>query len=243
MQFMAILWQDYVLFKARFWSITAGTMVAPVLYLIAFGWGLGSGVQVGGTDYINFVIPGIIALTTMTISFSTIANDINIARTYTKTFEEFMVAPVNMAVYSAAKITAGALRGMYSAFIIILLVIIFQAGLKIDLYFILITIFNCFVFSAFGFTAGLLINSHADMSKFTNFIITPMSFLCGTFFPLDKMPVGIKEIIWVLPLTHTSLALRSSAGDLSARFLHPAVLLFYFAVFLIIGMKVCKRVE
>jgi len=243
MQFMAIIWQDYVLFKARFWSITTGTMIAPVLYLVAFGWGLGGGMQVGGVSYINFVIPGIVALTTMTISFSTNANDINIARIYSKTFEEFMIAPVSMLVYSAAKITSGALRGMYAALIIILLALIFRAGLKIDLYFILVITLNCFVFSAFGFAVGLMIDSHADMAKFTNFIITPMSFLCGTFFPLEKMPAVIKELIWALPLTHTSLALRSPKEDLWARLVHPAVLLAYFVIFLVVGMKVCRKAE
>lgn len=243
MQFKTILWQDYVLFKARFWGTTTGTMIAPILYLVAFGWGLGGGMQVGGTSYINFVIPGIIALTTMTVSFSTIANDINIGRIYTKTFEEFMIAPVSMFVYSAAKITTGALRGIYSAFIIILLVVVFQAGLEIDLYFVLITILNCFVFSAFGFSVGLIIDSHADMSKFSNFIITPMSFLCGTFFPLDKMPMGIKEFIWVLPLTHTSLALRSSGEALFTKLLHPLILVIYFVIFLLVGMRVCKKAE
>jgi ABC-type multidrug transport system permease subunit len=40
-----------------------------------------------------------------------------------------------------------------------------------------------------GFIIGILIKSHADMGKFTSFIITPMAFLCGTFFPLEKMPL------------------------------------------------------
>lgn len=243
MKFMTVLWQDYVLFKARFWSITTGTMIAPVLYLVAFGWGLGSGMMIEGTSYINFVIPGIIALTTMTISFSTVANDINIARIYTKTFEEFMIAPISMVVYSAAKVTAGALRGMYSAFIIILLAVLFRSGLEIGPYFIFITILNCFVFSAFGFSAGLIIDSHADMSKFSNFIITPMSFLCGTFFPLDKMPMLFKGFIWILPLTHTSQALRGAGEGLFIKFLHPAILTLYFIVFFLIGTKICKKAE
>ena len=243
MQFMTILWQEYVLFKEKFWSITTGAMIAPVLYLVAFGWGLGGGMKVGGSAYINFVIPGIIALTTMTVSFSTIAYDINIARTYSKTFEEFMIAPVSMFVFSAAKITAGALRGLYSALIIIALSIIFHAGLHLHLYFISVTILSCFVFSALGFTAGIIIESHGGMAKFSNFIITPMSFLCGTFFPLDKMPYGIKEFIWLLPLTHTSLALRSPDQDIFNMLLHPAILLLYLIIFFAIGVKVCKKAE
>lgn len=243
MQFMTILWQEYVLFKAKFWSITTGTMIAPVLYLIAFGWGLGSGMQVGGSSYIDFVIPGIIALTTMTVSFSTIANDINISRTYTMTFEEFMIAPVSMLVLALGKITAGALRGLYSAFIIILLAMIFRAGLQVDGYLLLLTTLNCLVFSALGFTAGLLIQSHGDMAKFNSFIITPMSFLCGTFFPLDRMPAGIKEFIWLLPLTHTTLALRDRGSDILSAFIHPAVLLLYLLIFLVVGVMICNRAE
>ncbi|PKM48040.1 MAG: multidrug ABC transporter permease [Firmicutes bacterium HGW-Firmicutes-8] len=243
MQFMAILWQEYVLFKGKFWSVTTGSMIGPVLYLIVFGWGLGSGIKVGGGAYIDFVIPGIIALTTMNLSFGTVANDINIARLYSKTFEEFMVSPVSMLVYAAGKITASAFRGLYSAFIIVLLAIVFKAGLKLDFYFIMITLLNCFVFSALGFSVGLIINSHGDMAKFTNFIITPMSFLCGTFFPLDKMPVVLKEFIWILPLTQTSLALRNKGEDMQSMLLHPAILIVYLIIFLIIGVTICKKAE
>lgn len=243
MQFTTILWQEYIIFKRKFWSITTGSMIAPILYLIAFGWGLGSGMKVGGASYISFVIPGIIALSSMTMSFSTIANNINISRIYDKTFEEFMIAPVSMTVYTAAKITAGALRGLYSAIIIIFLSVIFNAGLHIDAYFFLIIVLNCLVFSALGFTAGVVIDSHADMGKFTNFIITPMSFLCGTFFPLDKMPFGLKEFIWFLPLTHTSLGLRSRGEDALNMLLHPVILLLYLVILLAVGVRVCKKAE
>ncbi|WP_418791893.1 ABC transporter permease [Phosphitispora sp. TUW77] len=243
MQFIAILWQEYVIFKQRFWSVTTGTMIAPVLYLIVFGWGLGSGINIGGGSYINFVIPGIIALTTMNLSFSTVANDINVSRLYSKTFEEFMVSPISMLVYAAGKITASALRGIYSALIIILLALVFKAGLKFDFYFIMMIILNCFVFSALGFSIGLMINSHADMSKFMNFIITPMSFLCGTFFPLDKMPVVLKQFIWILPLTQTSLALRNRGEDIVSMLLPPAILTVYLIIFLIIGVRICKKTE
>ncbi len=238
-----ILWQEFVIFKRRFWSTTISAMVSPILYLIAFGWGLGSDMQVQGRSYMNFVIPGIIAMNTMSVSFNNIANSINISRIYHKTFEEFMVAPINMTVYALGKIIAGAFYGAYSAFLITLIVSISGSGLAITPYFIIIALLNCFVFSAGGFLVGLMINSHADMAKFSNFVITPMSFLCGTFFPIDKMPVGIKYFIHILPLTHTSIALRNTGEDITNIFLHTAVLLFYFIVLFIIGAKYCKNVE
>lgn len=243
MAFRSILWQEYILFKRKFWSITTGSMIAPILYLVAFGWGLGGGLRIEGKDYINYIIPGIVAMTTMTVSFSTIGNAINISRLYEKTFEAFMVAPINMWVYAAGKIAAGALRGLYSGFLIILLAFVFQTRVHINTYFILMIIMNCLTFSALGFIAGILIKSHGDMAKFSNFIITPMSFLCGTFFPLEKMPFIIKSFILLLPLTHTSLGLRSSGEDLVSMMIHPLVLLLYFVLASGIGIRLCKRAE
>lgn len=239
----AILWQEFVIFKRKFWTTTIGAMVSPVLYLIAFGWGLGSGMQVEGKSYMNFVIPGIMAMNTMLVSFSNTANSINISRIYYKTFEEYMVAPVNMSIYALGKIIAGAFYGAYSAFLIISIVSIFGSGLVITPYFVMIALLNCFVFSSGGFLAGLMINSHSDMSKFNNFVITPMSFLCGTFFPIEKMPLGLKYFIKMLPLTHTSLGLRSTGEGMFNMLIHAAVLLLYFIILFIAGSRYCKNVE
>lgn len=239
----AIMWQEYIYFKRKFWSITLGSMISPVLYLIAFGWGLGGGMHVGGGNYIDFVIPGIVALTTMTVSFSTIGNSINISRLYEKTFEEFMVAPLNMWVYATGKIIAGALRGLYSGWLIILLAFVFKTEIYVHTYFILIMSLNCLTFSAIGFTAGILIKSHADMAKFSNFIITPMAFLCGTFFPLAKMSFVLKNLIWLLPLTQTSLGLRSRGENIWAMTIHPLILVLYFLTISMIGVRYCKKAE
>lgn len=238
-----ILWQEFIIFKRKFWSTTIGAMVSPILYLIAFGWGLGSNLEMEGTSYMQFVIPGIIALNTMITSFNNTANSINISRLYYKTFEEYMVAPINMRTYAIGKIISGAFYGIYSAMLIVLIVMIFGGGLHITPYFILIAILNCFLFSAGGFIAGLKINSHADMAKFTNFIITPMSFLCGTFFSIEKMPVGIKYFINILPLTHTSQGLRATGEFLEMMVLHFGILAVYFAVLLIMGIRLCKNIE
>ncbi len=241
--FTSILWQEYVLFKRKFWTITLAAMVSPILYLIAFGWGIGGSVTVEGKSYINFIIPGIIALTTMTVSYNNTGNSINISRIFYKTFEAFMMAPITVASYAIGKIVAGALTGMYSALLIIILSLIAGTGISISPYFILIIILNCLTFSAIGFTVGIFINSHTEMSKFSSFVITPMSFLCGTFFSLDKMPQVIKIIIWMLPLTHTSLGLRNSGKDLMDMIIHPIVLSIYFILIFCIGVMKCKKAE
>lgn len=242
MKLMSVLWYEGIIFKRRFWSITLGMMVAPILYLIAFGWGLG-GTTVNGASYLCFVIPGIIAMSSMTNSYSAVANNINIARTYDKTFEEFMTAPLNMRSYAVGKILAAALRGIYSSALIVILCLVFRAGVTFTPYMGLIIILNCLVFSAMGFLVGIIIESHADMSKFQNFVMTPMSFLCGTFFPLENMPIVLKQLIWLLPLSQTSIALRQSGTLFINQWLHPLILAVYFVVLTIIGIRLCKKAE
>lgn len=240
---LTVLWYELQLFKKKFVSITSGSMISPLLYLVAFGWGLGSGVDVNGMSYMNFVIPGIIGMTTMTVSFSTVGNSLNISRMYNKTFEEFMTSPIKIWKYALGKIIAGAFRGMYSAALMIIFSLLFNPQLNISIYFIFLALTNCLVFAALGFMVGMLIDSHTDMNKFTSFIITPMSFLSGTFFPIDKMPFVLRNIIYYLPLAQSTSALRSSVNFGDKSLTTPLILFGYFLVFLFLSIKLCKKAE
>ena len=100
---------------------------------------------------------------------------------------------------------------------------------------------NCLVFSAVGFIAGIVINSHQEMNRFSSFIITPMSFLCGTFFSLDKMPAIIKNFILVLPLTHTSIALRSVSEDLTTKIVHDCCFNCIFCNFIYYVCEILQK--
>lgn len=242
MQFGAILWKEWLGFKSKFISITLSTIVGPLLYLIAFGWGLGDTVAVGGVSYTVFVMPGIIAMNAMTNGFGVIANDINLSRIYMKTFEAVMTAPVRMGVFTVARITANTLRSFYGAALIILISFAFRAPLRIDGYFILVLVLNCYVFSTIGFIAGILIDSHADMAKVSSFVITPMSFLCGTFFPLEKFPPFLRTIFEILPLTQAVKGLRegyAGPGSLIVLF----VLSAYLIVLAPLAIRLCGRAE
>ncbi len=238
-----ILWQEFAVFKRKFVATSISFLISPVLYLVAFGWGLGSGVEIGGVSYMAYIIPGIIGMSTMMTSFNNTANTINISRIFYKTFEDYMISPINMTVYALGKIIAGAFYGIYSATLIIIMVSIFTNDLVITPYFILIALLNCFVFSALGFLIGLLVNSHSDMAKFTSFVITPMSFLCGTFFSIDKMPEVLKWIIYLLPLTHTNIALRTTGESSQQMALHAGILVAYLVVLFVLGARHCKTVE
>jgi ABC-type polysaccharide/polyol phosphate export permease len=240
-QFSAITGREWIQFKNKWISITASALVGPLLYLAAFGWGLRGAITVDGADYVSFLVPGIIAMNAMTSSFGTIANDINLSRIYMKTFEAAMIAPVRMSLYTLARVTANTLRSLYGSALIIAVSLCFRACPAIDGYFLLALTMNCYVFSLLGFIAGILITSHPDMAKVTSFVITPMSFLCGTFFPLEKFPLPLRALFQALPLTQAVTALRR--GFAGAGFTPLLILAAYIALLCPLAIRLCARSE
>lgn len=232
-----VLWREWLFFKRRFWQITGSALVSPLLYLIAFGWGMGAGVVIKGHTYIEFIIPGIVALSTMNTSFNAVTIRILMSRLHEKSFELYLLAPVNMPLFATGQIIAGALRGMYAGILILLISLLFGVNLIIGPSFIMLMLLNSATFAAFGYASAMMIESHYDMTRFTTFVITPMTFLCGTFFSLDKMPFIVKELIYVLPLTHASLGMREAAFGQSFGFTSMGILGIYIFAFFLLGLK------
>jgi len=239
----AVLWREYLFFKRRWWTITTGSMVAPLLYLVAFGWGLGKTVNLGGVAYIDFIVPGVLALSTMNVSFNAVATPLSIARLYDKTLEEYLVAPITVYSFAAGKILAGAARGLYAAAILLVMSWFFRANFNFNPWFVTLLCLNCLVFSSLGFLMALRIKSHPDMARFNNFMITPMILVCGTFFSVDRVPYPFSQIISLLPLTPANQGLRAAALGSELPWTAPTVQLVYLAVFLVLGLKACFEVE
>ena len=242
MTFMAVIWKDWIVFRNKIVSNTLSAIIGPLLYLLAFGWGIGGRLTVDGMSYIAFVIPGIAAMNAMSISFGKTAISINIARLYDKTFEAEMMSPVRPLTFTIAKITFGALRGMYGAVLILVASLLFERGLSITPYFALVMALNCCVFSAIGFIAGLAINSHADVAKVNSFIITPMSLLCGTLFPLTRFPNPVRVVFEFLPLSQAVKGLRGGYAA-PGSWIPPLALAVWCGVMLVVAVKVCRRAE
>ena len=75
MGILTILWEKWVEFRRDFYKITLAAMIAPLMYLIVFGMGIQTSSH--GEPYLNFLIPGVVSLTTMNGSFNAIAQNLN----------------------------------------------------------------------------------------------------------------------------------------------------------------------
>jgi ABC-2 type transport system permease protein len=207
----SVLWVD-LRFLRRHWLRTLVTsIVSPILYLIAFGFGLGRGISFGGYSYLAFVIPGIIALTAMTGSYNGAGMKLHVDRLFYKCFDEYLLSPISPFSLTVGKTLIGVVRGLIASVALLLVGIAISPTLIVSPLFVLVLIVSCFVFSFLGVLVALWAKSHQDMGTFSTLIILPMTFLSGTFFSLNQVPDAVKAALYVLPLTHSSESLRATA--------------------------------
>lgn len=239
----SILWADLVTLKRRWTRYLVTTLISPLLYLVAFGWGLGRGISLNGTSYLEFVVPGIIALTAMTTSFNGAGTRLNVDRIYYRSFDECIMAPISLYSLLLGKALIGVVRGIISSVAFLVVAMLIAPSIRIGPMFLLGLLLTCFVFSFLGVLAALLAKSHEDMGTFSSIVLLPMTFLGGTFFSISQLPVALKYALYLLPLTHASLWLRAATLDQALPWASLLALFAYFLAFMAGGMMVMKRLS
>ncbi|MFG6332733.1 MAG: ABC transporter permease [Lachnospiraceae bacterium] len=234
MGIITILWEKWREFLRDFSRITLAAMVAPLMYLIVFGWGIRT--TMNGQPYLYFLIPGVVSLTTMNGSFNAIAQNLNVQRLYEKAFDQVIISPTPLWQFIAGQIIAGALRGLYAGGIILLLVSPIKTGLIFNPVSFFILFLNGAVFSSIGIVVSFLARNHADVPRFSNYFIMPMAYLCNTFFSTDNIPHGVREFISVLPLSQTSRMVRGIASGEPVSLIGIPLLLAYLTVFTLFAL-------
>lgn len=212
-QVMAIILRELLILKRKFWRYAFSFSVSPLLYLITFGWAARNRFPDTGADYMTFMLPGLIAMSSMMNSFA-MSSEINIARFYWRTFDEIRSAPVSDLAYASGEVLSGMLRGGIAAGIVIVLGLIFRVPVRFSPSLAGGVALTTFTFASLAICAAMLARTHADQGMLSSFIITPMAFLCGTFFPVDLYPQWVGAVVNLLPLTPAAKLIRAAAlGD------------------------------
>lgn len=205
-----IAWSDLMFLKHNVANIVIMTVMSPLLYLIAFGYGLRTGETDIGASYVAFVIPGIMALSSLSSSFASTSTRLNVQRLYYKSFDEMMMCPVSLSAIVFGKSVLGLIRGIIGCFLMYALGLFLAPELQLTPLAIVSVILSCEVFSLLGVAGALLAKSHQSMATFNSLIILPMTFLCGTFFSVSSLDTAFQVILYCLPLTHSSLCIRAA---------------------------------
>ena len=229
MGILTVLWEKWVEFRRDFYKITVAAMISPLMYLIIFGMGIQTTSH--GEPYLHFLIPGIVAMATMTGSFSAIAQNMSVQRLYEKALDQVMVSPTPLWQFILGQVLGGSLRGMYAGGLILLLTAPIRTDLVFNALSLFIMLLNGMVFSTMALVLSFLAKSYTDAPRFTSYIITPMSFLCNTFFSTEQMPAGFRQIIALLPLSQASAMIRAIANREAPGIFGFAVLGAYLLIF------------
>jgi ABC-2 type transport system permease protein len=242
MNWYPIFLREMLLFKKKLFRLgyIFTSMMVPLLYLLAFGLGLGQNIQVPGSTYINYLLPGLVAMSSMNNSYNWVASGLNLSRLYFKTFQVLVQAPIASTSIITGYVLSGMVRGLFASIMIILVGLVAGSGFSLSLLFLFTLLLNCFLFSNLGVVVGMITKTHEDTSTYANFFILPMVFFSGTFFPIDRMPSVLKSLVLCLPLTHANILMRKTVLDRQG-WVALSVLVLYAALFFILGSRMIKN--
>lgn len=235
MGILTVLWEKWVEFKRDFYKITLAAMIAPLMYILVFGMGVQT--LSYGQSYLNFLIPGVVAMTTMNGSFNAIAQNLNVQRLYEKALDQVMISPTPLWQFVVGQIIGGSLRGIYAGCVILVLVLPIGTGLCFNGWSFLVMFLNGAVFATIGVVVSFYAKSHTDVPRFSNYVIMPMAYLCNTFFSADSMPHGLREIVGYLPLSQASSMIRRIANR--EAFSHGGILILFAYLAILMTMAFC----
>jgi ABC-2 type transport system permease protein len=204
-----ILWLREIKRFIRSKSRIIGSLAFPSLILIIIGTGLNSVFTVGRLSYIEFLAPGMIG---MVLLFSSISFGIMVIWDRQFGFlKEMLVAPISRTSIIVGKALGGVTTSMFQA--LLFLVVCFAIGIKFPGPLRLLLLFAVMLLISVGFVlVGIAFSSRMKdfhgFSLIMNFVIMPIFFLSGAFFPLDKLPEWLKWFVYIDPLTYGVDALR-----------------------------------
>lgn len=210
----------YMAELARAWKTVIQTIATPVLttslYFVVFGSAIGGRMQaIEGVSYGAFIIPGLMMLTLLGESISNASFGIYMPR-FTGAIYELLSAPVGVAETLIGYIGAAATKS-----VILGIIILATARLFVDyqiahpllaaLFLVLIAV----TFSLFGFILGLWADGFEKLQIVPLMVITPLTFLGGTFYSISMLPPFFRTVSLFNPVVYLISGLRWAFYDIA----------------------------
>lgn len=197
----------------RFMRIWVQTLVPPAitisLYFVIFGSLIGSRIgQMGGFDYMSFIVPGLIMMSVITNSYSNVASSFFSAK-WQRNVEEMLVAPVPNWVIVAGYVGGGMARGLLVGCIVTLVALFFVDIQIHNVWVIIATVaLTSATFALGGLINAIFAGSFDDISIIPTFILTPLTYLGGVFYSISLLPEFWQGVSQINPIVYMVNAFR-----------------------------------
>jgi ABC-2 type transport system permease protein len=210
----------YLFEMARTWRTLMQSIVSPVLstslYFIVFGAAIGSRIdQVEGVGYGSFIVPGLIMLSVLTQSVSNASFGIYFPK-FTGTIYEILSAPVSFLEIAVGYVGAAATKS-----IILGLIILATAALFVPLHIahpawmLAFLVLTSVAFSLLGFIIGIWADGFEKLQVVPLLIITPLTFLGGSFYSISMLPPIWQTIALFNPVVYLVSGFRWSFYEIA----------------------------
>ncbi|MDO5528709.1 MAG: ABC transporter permease, partial [Paracoccus sp. (in: a-proteobacteria)] len=177
----------------RFMAVWQQTLFAPLmtagLFIVVFAVALGrERAQVMGLPYLAFLAPGILMMTVIQNAFANTSSSMISAKM------QGNIVDTLMPPLSAGEILAGYLLGALCRALIVAVVIgaamalVLGQGIAHPLWALCFVVLGAIIMGGLGLLAGIVAQKFDQMAVITNFVVTPLSFLSGTFYSIEALP-------------------------------------------------------
>lgn len=214
MNFRAVI-SIYKFEMARMWRTIAQSIASPVisttLYFVVFGSAIGSRMnEVDGISYGSFIVPGLVMLSLLSQSIANASFGIYFPK-FAGTIYEVLSAPV-----SAFEIILGYVGAAASKSLIIGTIILITASFFVPLeikhpfWMVFFFVMTCVTFSLFGFVIGLWADGFEKLQIIPLLVITPLTFLGGSFYSIKMLPPFWQKVSLFNPVVYLISGFRWS---------------------------------
>jgi lipooligosaccharide transport system permease protein len=192
-------------FRTYWKSTTFSSVLEPIVYLVAFGLGLGSTIvnRVDGMEYVEFVGTGMVATAVIFSSAFPAMFGTFVKHRFQRTYDAILAAPVDVEeLVTAEMLWIGIRAGFYGCFP---LVVAMAFGLDPAPGMLLVPLFalvTALGFAGFGIAVAASVAKIDQFSYVTTLVVTPLFLVAGTFFPIDGLPEGLQVAAQLNPLHH-----------------------------------------
>ncbi|KZZ44462.1 ABC transporter permease [Thalassolituus sp. HI0120] len=220
----------------RFMRIWQQTLVPPAitmtLYFIIFGNLIGSRIgDMGGVDYMAFIVPGLIMMSVITNAYGNVASSF-FSNKFQRSVEEMMVAPVHPGTILLGFVAGGVARGVLVGLIVTLLSLYFtQLQIHNLLVVVAVILLSAVLFSLGGFINAIFANKFDDISIVPTFVITPLTYLGGVFYSIGLLPEFWQSVSLFNPILYMVNTFRYGIlGVSDVDLLTSFIMLFAFII-------------
>jgi len=244
-QALWIAFQTIVLREVRrFTRIWPQTLLPPAvtmtLYFIIFGNLIGSRIgDMGGYDYMQFIVPGLIMMAVITSSYANVVSSF-FSMKFQRSIEELLVSPVPNWTILAGYVAGGMARGLSIGLIVTLLSLAFTRLSIHNLPMVVITVFlTSALFSLGGFINAMLATKFDDISIVPTFVLTPLTYLGGVFYSIDLLPAFWQGASMINPILYMVNGFRY--GILGVSDVNPFISLGMIVAFIVLLAAIALR--